>query len=181
MTLEFKATQRFEPGSARQYINDSSSVFHCHHYATLMTQLADDASSFRGPELLTQAAEEFAFRELSNYFAKNQINEARDRIAVAESYCGFVGLGSLRLELHGAGGAAEMAHSHVDEGWIKKWGKRDKPVNFIGQGFIAGACEAITNAKLGSFDVQEDRSIVSGQPSSKFTISADSAKQGAKS
>ena len=27
----------------------------------------------------------------------------------------------------------------VDQGWIKKWGQRDKPVNYIGQGFIAAA------------------------------------------
>ncbi|MBK8013038.1 MAG: hypothetical protein IPK13_16995 [Deltaproteobacteria bacterium] len=177
MTVEFKATQHFQPEKARQYINDASSVFHCHHYATLITQLADDAKSFRGPELLAQAAEEFAFRELSKYFEKNGITEPRERIEVAESYCGFVGLGSIRLELHGAGGAAEMRHSHVDEGWVKKWGKRDNPVNYIGQGFIAGACEAVTNAKLGSFAVREEQSIVCGQPASKFTISA--TRQGA--
>jgi hypothetical protein len=172
MTLEFTAIQSFDAEKNRQLINGTPTVFHCHHYSTLFTQLADDAKAFAGARLLAEAAEEFAFSELTAYYRQHQTDSIADRLAVAESYFGFIGLGALKLQFDGRAGSADMPHSHVDEGWIKKWGKRDKPVNFIGQGFIAGACAAVSNAKLGSFDVSETQSIVVGDPCSKFTVSA---------
>jgi hypothetical protein len=172
MTLEFNAVQTFEPKTARQMLNATSTVFHCHHYSTLFTQLADDAGAFGGAKLLAEAAEEFAFNELTAYFNAANVNKLQARLAIVESYYGFVGLGALKIDFDGQAGSAEMQHSHVDEGWLKKWGKRDRSVNFIGQGFIAGACAAASGSKLGVFDVDETQSIVTGASCSKFTISA---------
>ena len=63
-----------------------------------------------------------------------------------------------------------MDNSHVDEGWIKKWGNRDKPVNFIGQGYVAAALAAIYDLPAGSYDVYETQSIVSGADTSRFSL-----------
>lgn len=172
MTQEFNAVQTFDAKKARQKVNGTSTVFHCHHYSTLFTQLADDAGAFGGAKLLAEAAEEFALNELTAYFKAANVDTLAERLAVAESYYGFIGLGILKLEFDGKSGSAEMPHAHVDEGWLKKWGNRDKPVNFIGQGFIAGACAAVGDSKLGAFDVNETQSIVTGASCSKFTISA---------
>ena len=67
-------------------------------------------------------------------------------------------------------GTAEMTHAHVDEGWIKKWAKRDKPVNFLGQGYLAAAFAAITSSPMSSYKADEMQSIVSGAPVSKFSV-----------
>ena len=172
MTREFNAIQTFDPARARQMLNGTATVFHCHHYSTLFTQLADDAKAWGGAMLLAKSAEEFTFSELTSYFKEHRIDATADRLAVAESYYGFVGLGALKIQFDGQAGTAEMSHSHVDEGWIKKWGKRDRPVNFIGQGFISGACAAVYDSAPGAFDVNETQSIVSGNATSKFAISA---------
>ena len=175
MQQEFSAQQTFDAEKARQLINGTGTVFHCHHYSTLFTQLADDAKEFKGAQLLAEAAEDFAYRELTAYFEAKNVKGDAERVATAESYFGFIGLGVVKVSFDGKGGSAEMKHSHVDEGWIKKWGKRDRSVNFIGRGFLAGACAAVSNSKPGSFSVEETQSIVSGSPSSKFVISAKRA------
>ena len=66
-----------------------------------------------------------------------------------------------------------MVHSHVDEGWIKKWGKRDEPVNFIGSGYIAALFAAVLGKSTRSFDVKETASIVSGADKSEFVVAAN--------
>jgi len=55
-----------------------------------------------------------------------------DKAAVAEQYFGLSGLEKLELDVDGTGcGKAKMSHSHVDEGWTKKWKKEDREVNYI--------------------------------------------------
>ena len=58
----------------------------------------------------------------------------------------------------------------MDEGWIKKWGKRDKPVNFITQGYLCAAFAAVYNQPQGSYKVSETQSIVSGADKSVFSV-----------
>jgi predicted hydrocarbon binding protein len=79
-------------------------------------------------------------------------------------------MGEVHINIQGNRGTADMSHSHVDEGWIKKWDQHDRPVNFIGQGFLAAAFAAITGTEAGSYAVKETQSIVSGAPVSKFEI-----------
>jgi hypothetical protein len=50
----------------------------------------------------------------------------------------------------------------VDEGWLKKWGKADKPVNHIGTGFVTALFSAIYNRGKGEFVAVEEQSIVTG-------------------
>jgi predicted hydrocarbon binding protein len=171
MSIQFKADQVFDPKKARQYINDEASVFHCHHYATLFSQLADDAKLLRGATLLAESAEESFYPVLVKYFKENSINVMEDRIAITEQYCSFIGLGKVKIIIDKDKGSAEMPFSHVDEGWIKKWSKRDKPVNFIGQGFLAAAFSAILDCEPNVFNVEEVQSIVAGASFSRFEIS----------
>lgn len=164
----FEAKQVFHPQKCRQYINGEAIVYHCHHYATLFTQLADDAKSINGDKLLAEAAEASFYDVLAKYFKENSIETQEDKISIAEQYCSFVGLGELKLDIKQ--NAAEMFHAHIDEGWIKKWSKRDEPVNFIGQGYIAAVFSAVHDTGIGSFHVEETQSIVSGAETSKFKV-----------
>lgn len=170
MSTQFKATQRFDSEKARQYVNGEVTVFHCHHYATLFSQLADDAKLLKGSTLLVEAAEESFYPVLAGYFKEHGVDTTEDRISITEQYFGFVGLGKVKISMENGKGSAEMPYAHVDEGWIKKWSKRDKPVNFIGQGFLAAAFSAITGSQQGVFSVTETQSKVSGAPASLFEI-----------
>lgn len=168
MGAEFKADQVFDSNKMRHFLNKEGIVFHCHHYATLFSQLADDAKLIKGPLLMVQTTEETFFPILSKYYKENSIDSKEDRISIAEQYYGFIGLGEVKINIDD--GTAQMPHAHVDEGWVKKWSKRDTPVNYIGQGYLAAAFAAITDNPIGSFQVDETESIVSGAASSQFTI-----------
>jgi hypothetical protein len=175
MAIQKKTTltidHRFDPRTCRHELSGTAYVLHCHHYATLYCQLADDAELFDGKALLRKAAALAFYDELVRIFRESNAQGIPDRVSLAEQYWKFTGMGLLELETVGAmGGAARMPRSHVDEGWIKKWGKREKPVNFIGQGFLAAAFEAIFDLPVGSFRAEETASIVAGAAASQFKI-----------
>lgn len=161
----------FDRRNCRHFLNGTVYVLHCHHYSTLYCRLADDAEIFDGKKLLRQACEMSFLPEISKIFERQNPETLEERLRLVEDYFRFVGLGLLRFESVGPMASTVcMDRSHVDEGWIKKWGKRDKPVNFIGQGFLAAAMAAVFDMPAGAFRVEEQESIVSGAKSSKFTL-----------
>jgi predicted hydrocarbon binding protein len=168
---EWVIDHKFDRKTCRHSTNGFDSVLHCHHYASLYCQLADDAQQFNGPELLRRSAE-LSFQEvLSSYFTEHQVKDLSDRIVLAEEYWKVCGFGTMKFDHVGElSAAAHMDHSHVDEGWMKKWGNRDKPVNFIGQGYIAAALSAIYDLPVGSYSVYETESIVTGADASRFSL-----------
>lgn len=167
---ELKVEAKFDADKCRQYLNGETTVFHCHHYSTLFAQLADDANElFDGVKHLKDAAAESMLEPMKKYCDDNGISSLEDKASIAEQYYAFVGMGKVKLDI--AGGSATMTNAHVDEGWIKKWGKRDKAVNFIGQGFLLAAFALANGATPTSYNVVETQSIVSGAATSEFTIS----------
>jgi hypothetical protein len=64
----FVAERRFDSKRMRHYINNELSVLHCHHYASLFSQLADDAKLLHGDKLLKQASEESFYPVLVDYY-----------------------------------------------------------------------------------------------------------------
>lgn len=161
--VEYETNHTFDPARNRHYINGTCTVLHCHHYITLYSQLADAATLFDGRELLVRSAEETFYDVLNTYYVAKCIAGIGDKIRVAEDYWRVVGMGTIRFTGVGKFAVtAEMPHSHVDEGWLAKWGGRDRPVNFVTCGFVA-AVAALANAKPpGSFDVKEIKSLVCG-------------------
>ncbi len=171
MSIECDFVQEFDGKKMLQYVNKETSVLHCHHYATLFTKLAFDLEKIGGTTLLREAAEESMYVVLQKYFVSKDVYDRNEKIAVAEQYCGLCGLGQLELNVYGSGGgSAKMRHSHVDEGWIKKWQEHKKPVNFIGQGYILAAFAIINDESIGSYEITETKSIVKGDSYSEFTI-----------
>jgi predicted hydrocarbon binding protein len=167
--IEFEIDHHFDPGSSRHYMNGSCTVLHCHHYATLYTQLADDAKDFEGEKLLKEAAEDTFYEVLNDYFNKRNMTTLEERISIAEQYWKAVGMGLIRFTGIGKYAAtAEMEYSHIDEGWLKKWGSRNKPVNFITAGFVAAAIALANNKPPRSFVVKEIQSLLQGDDKSAF-------------
>jgi len=172
MAKKMIAERTFDSSRCRHAINGVTSVMHCHHYASLYTQLADDAGDlFDGQKILHDTSEETFYPILKEYFATHGITAVTDRADIVQQYWAFTGMGKLVLkQVTSEGGKAEMPFSHVDAGWIKKWGHREKPVNFIGCGFLAAAFASIFDLPIGSYQVVETKSIVANNGKSEFRI-----------
>ena len=172
MAPSFQAVHTFDPTKKRHYLNEWNSVLHCHHYATLYTQLAIDAEELGGTANLVMAAEKVFGGVLKDYFSKNGVDSVEDRVDIAQQYWKSVGMGLINISMTGeSSGSAQMEYSHLDEGWLKKWGGADRPVNYFTSGFLAGASAAIFDKPLGSYIVEETKSLVKGDDVSEFTIS----------
>jgi hypothetical protein len=166
---EFEIEHRFDPVTCRHYLNGVCTVLHCHHYMTLYTQLADDAKDFNGEALFTQTAEDTFYDVLSSYYAEKGLELLEDQAAIAEEYWQAVGMGLIRFVAIGRYAVtAEMEYSHVDEGWLKKWGGRDKPINFITCGFVSAVAALLTQRPPRSFRTTEVKALVCGDDKSVF-------------
>jgi len=161
----------FDTQSCRHLISGQTAVLHCHHFTALYTQLALDCSMLDAKSLLAECSEDAWHEFLSGYFKEHSISRPADRISLAEQTFAAAGLGRLRVTCAGPeSGEAVLDHSHVDSGWIKKWGQHEAPVNYIGAGFISGAFSAVFDRPVRTFTATETQSIVSGAPCSRFNV-----------
>ncbi|HBE01718.1 MAG: hypothetical protein A2096_09355 [Spirochaetes bacterium GWF1_41_5] len=168
--MKITFNQQFDSERMRQYINQDPSVLHCHHYATLYTKLALDMQELQAPRLLSESMEEAMYTVFKKYFVCDNISSLQDKIKVTEEIFRLTGLGLLEIRFNSERGSAVMKHSHLDEGWIKKWGHAKHPVNFTGQGYIAAAFAVISDEWIGSYEVKEIKSIVCGDSFSEFSV-----------
>ena len=170
---ELVLNKTFDPKESRHRIDGDTVVLHCHHYTALYTQLAMDCSMLDAKALMSECSEDCWQDYLSNYYKANGIVSLADRIAIGEQTYAAAGLGKMRVNSAGMdSGEVTLEHSHVDEGWIKKWGKHDKPINYITAGFIAGLFAAVFEKPVRSYTATEIQSIVSGAACSRFNIVA---------
>jgi len=159
---------KFEGKTKRHFINNFQTVYHCHHFTTLYTQLAIDAGETC---LLARTAEDSFHALLCDYYENHEIFDISERIEIACQYYAAVGMGKIVVNFLGNdSGEVCSPHSHIDTGWIKKWGQYDKPVNYIGCGYINAMFAAILDLPVGSFESKEIKSIVKGADASMFKI-----------
>jgi hypothetical protein len=166
---EFTYRRRYDSKNNRLFINNVKTVIHCHHYAVLYTQLALDAVDYDGVRHLQEAAESTFYDLLAGYYTKQNVETAGDKIQIAEDYWQFAGMGRIRFT--GVGkyeGRAEMDYSHIDEGWLKKWGGAETPVNFIACGFMAAVVALANEKPARSYRVTETQSLAAGDKASVF-------------
>jgi predicted hydrocarbon binding protein len=168
-TIEFEIDHKFDSMKNRHYLNGDCTVLHCHHYATLYTQLALDAVDFEGVRHLTEASEDVFFDVLNRYFAENEITDIDEKVEIAQQYWQASGMGLISFT--GVGKyevVAEMEYSHIDEGWLKKWGGSDKPVNFFTVGFVAAVAALVNNKPVRTFKATETKSLACGDEKCEF-------------
>ena len=171
---EFVVKHRFDNVKCRHYLNEMVVVLHCHHYATLYTQLAMDCAFLDAKKLLAESMEDTFYPIFEDYFDYGEVDDIEDRVTIVEDcYSGIMGMGKLKISCLGElSGEVILEYSHLDEGWLKKWGKYDKPVNYMTAGYIAAAFAAILEKPMRSFKVVEIKSIAMGDPISKFKVVA---------
>ena len=160
----------FDKETYRHYMNGFLSVLHCHHYLCLTTKMAEDFDDLGGITILRETAEETIKPLFDDYIRKNNLTELEDRLAVGVEYYSVMGLGKMRVSAKEGGGEAQLARSHIDTGWIKKWGISTTHHNHFTCGYIAAIFASTFERELGSYQVQEVQSIVTGDKSSLFQV-----------
>ena len=166
--MNLQLPQHFDTTHKRYFLNEQVSVLHCHHYATLYTQLALDA---RETTLLSEVTEDTFFRILSDYFLKHDIQTLDKRIEIACQYFSEIGFGKMQVNyLADYTGEIELITSHIDEGWLRKWGTYDVPINYIAAGYCAALFESVLNQPVRTFSVKEIQSIAMGAETTLFKI-----------
>jgi len=162
---------RFDRDRCRHIAGGNTIVLHCHHFASLITQLANDCSLLDAKKLLSDCAEDAFYSVLSEYYETNGIIGCGKRIEIAERYFAEAGLGKLTVRYAGPyAGEIELKNSHVDEGWLKKWGPNSKPVNHIGCGYATAMFSAIFDRPKRSFAAKERQSIACGASVGVITV-----------
>lgn len=166
--MNLALAQHFDSTHKQYFLNEQLSVLHCHHYATLYTQLALDAQE---TTLLLEVSEDTFFKILSDYFLKHAVQTLDKRIEIACQYFSEIGLGKMQVNYLGDyTGEIELMVSHIDEGWLRKWGTHDVPINYVTAGYCAALFESVLNQPLRTFLVKEIQSIVMGAETALFKI-----------
>ncbi len=160
----------FDDNSYRHTMNGHESVLHCHHYMTLTTKLAEDFADIGGIRVLIEVAEDTMRPLFTDYISQHGIGEPDQRLAVGKEYYSVMGLGVMEVTGNAAGGEVRLLRSHVDEGWLKKWGKHTKAINFFTRGYVAAVFGAAFDKPARSYEVTETASIVTGDDASILTV-----------
>jgi hypothetical protein len=171
MSKEYPFDQSFDPNRKLQYINSDPSVMHCHHYSAIFTKLALELQDSGGARYLTEAMEEASYIALRKVFITEGVQSAAERRAFVEQYYRLTGLGDFSIrECTANGGSITLRRSHIDEGWVKKYGQSPVPVNFVTAGFLAGAFAAIHDEHLRHYQAEETASMASGKAAGEFIV-----------
>jgi len=160
----------FDPGTYRHYMNGQASVLHCHHYMCLTAKLAEDLHDIGGTRILQETAEDSVRPLFDDYFQKHGVADPAERLRVGCEYYSVMGLGRVEMTGSSAGGEARLLRSHVDEGWLKKWGKHDKPVNHVTCGYLAALFAAAFDKPARTYAVMEVESVAVGASEGKFVV-----------
>jgi hypothetical protein len=158
MQVEFS----FDDGTFRHYINGQPSVLHCHHYMALTTKVATTFRSFGADQILAESTEDSMRVLFDDYNRKHLVPQGPERLRVAGEYYAVMGLGRLQLEGNASGGTVTLQRSHVDEGWVKKFGVSDQPINHVTRGYAAAAFASAFDRPARAYVVTESSSMAMG-------------------
>ncbi len=166
LKLEFS----LENETYRHYLNGHPVVMHSHHYLALITKLAEELGDIGGPQILTDVVEETMLAIFNDYIQKNGLTSPMDKCNVGREYYSVFGLGKMIVTGSENGGEVRLVHSHIDEGWIQKWGSHNKPINHFSCGYIAAVFATAFNKPAKSYTVTETASMAAGETEGKFIV-----------
>ncbi|MFH1138473.1 MAG: hypothetical protein V1816_20550 [Pseudomonadota bacterium] len=156
----------------RRSINGFGAVTQSYHYMTLLTKLALQLSEFGGPQILADSAEDAMRPLFDDYYSRAGLTAPAERFQVGRDFYALLGLGLMELEGDRSGGRVTLSKSHVDQGWLLRQGKNDRPVNHLTRGFIAALFAATFDLPAQSYGVEETAGLVQGESLSRFTVKA---------
>jgi predicted hydrocarbon binding protein len=156
----------------RNFLNGQPVVMHSHHYLALLTQLVENLDDINAAEILRDSVEDSMRAVFEEYIEKNGLTSAQDRCNVGREYYSAFGLGKMVISGDENGGEVRLVRSHVDEGWIKKWGTHSKPINHFTCGYVAAMFAAAFKKPAKSYQVTEVASIATGDSEGRFVVKA---------
>jgi len=166
-----KTNFTFDKKTYRHAMNGHESVLHCHHYMSLTSKLAEDFNDIGGVRILRESAEDSVRPLIDSYCKENGITKPEERLQVGAEYYAVMGLGLMEISGDEKSGKVTLKHSHVDEGWVKKWGKSDKFINHFSCGFVSAVFAAAFNSPPRSYQAEETASIALGDEKSVIAVS----------
>jgi hypothetical protein len=166
LTLDFNLDNE----TYRHFINGHPVVMHSHHYLALITKLAEDLGDIGGAQILRDVVEESMCVIFNDYVQKNGLTSPLERCNVGREYYSVFGLGKMVVTGSESGGEVRLIRSHIDEGWIMKWGPNDKPINLFTCGYIAAIFAVAFNKPVKSYTVTEAASMACGDAEGKFIV-----------
>lgn len=170
--MSFDLEPDFDEKSGLVSIEGISMVIHCHFYNVFLLQAIETATYVDGRAILIRSSEESVNKQLIGYYDRKGISDEKTRISIAADMFKVFGVGLLDFSnINGSGGTVTSKSSHVARGWKEQIGTREKPVDYISCGFIAGALAAVYNKPIGTFKVNETECLVQGKEKCKFEVS----------
>ncbi|MBU1219867.1 hypothetical protein KKF34_05690 [Myxococcota bacterium] len=171
MSIPFEV--KFDDTTFSQKAYGQDMVMHCHHYMSLVTALSDQLESINAVKILRESAEDSIRTFLDAYFTQNNINSSTEKLATAKELYSVLGLGKFEVSGNDAGGEIQMKRSHVDEGWVQKFGKSSKFINHFSCGFAAAMFAAAFGKSARSYNAFETASIAMGDSEGKIVVKAN--------
>lgn len=168
MSLELNFT--FDEKTYRHFLNGHPVVMHSHHYLALVTQLVESLGDIDGPQILADTVEDTMRAIFEDYFKKNGVTDTQKKGTICTQYYSAFGLGKMTISGNEQAGEVKLSRSHIDEGWIKKWGANDTPINHFTRGYVAAMFAAIFDCPPRSFTVTETAGMVTGEDQSVFAV-----------
>lgn len=154
----------------RHFLNGFPVVMHSHHYLALITKLAEELADVDGAQLLRDVVEDTMRKIFDDYIVANGLTSPMDKCNVGREYYSVFGLGKLVVTGSESGGEVRLLRSHIDEGWVMKWGNSPQPVNHFTCGYIAAVFAAAFNKPARSYTVSEAASMATGAPEGTFSV-----------
>ncbi len=154
----------------RNFLNGHPVVMHSHHYLALITKLAEEMNDLEGLQILKDVVEESMRAVFDDYIEKNGLTSPLDRCNVGREYYSAFGLGKMVVTGSESGGEVRLVRSHLDEGWVMKWGAADKPINHFTCGYIAAVFGSAFGKPTKSYTVTEVASMAAGETEGKFVV-----------
>ncbi|MEW6263988.1 MAG: hypothetical protein AB1641_13010 [Thermodesulfobacteriota bacterium] len=170
--MTFKLEHTFDEKNYRHFLNGFEAVMHCHHYITLTTKLAEDMAAYGGTKILAESVEDSVRPLFEAYAQQHGLSTGDERLKMAAEYYSVMGMGLMELKGNIQGGEVILTRSHLDQGWIKKFGSADRSLNYWTCGYIAAMFAGAFDRPARSYRVKEMSSLVKGDQVSRFIVQA---------
>ena len=162
----------FDDKTYRHFMNGFEVVMHCHHYLTLTTRLAEQFEEYGGTRILAESVEDSIRPLFDDYVQKNNLPAGDERLKMAAEFYEIMGMGQMTIQGDANGGQVSLTRSHVDQGWLKKFGPADHPLNYWTNGFITAMFSCAFDRPTRGYEVSEITGMVQGEEVSRFEVKA---------
>ena len=168
--MALKTEFTFNDKTYRHFINGFEAVMHCHHYMALTTMIAKKFDEYGGSRILAESAEDAVRPMFDSYAEKNSLPPGDERLKMAAEFYEVMGMGQMEAQGSPEGGQVMLTRSHVDQGWLTKFGPADSPLNYWTSGYISAMFGCAFEQSARGYDVVETSSIVQGEKVGKFKV-----------